>query len=176
LTPGTALTQAGSAEGQAELGAKAQPALTAEQQLAQAEAIQKRGQALAERLTHMLDEARTDKDIMRANCVNRKLTEANANVRNVDQRAQAIRDAAKGGDAARRSHEFTVLSVLAQKLDMLQREAGQCLGQSLYEPGQSQVITIIPSDNPTVDPTEPEQSQPAPPVFSVPPPVVSGTT
>ncbi len=167
----TALTQEGAQPAQPEVGVSTQAALTAEQQLSQAAAIQKRGQALAERLVKMLDEARVEKDIMRANCVNRKLTEVNANVRNVDQRARSLKDAADGGDLNRRNHEFTVLTVLAQKLDTLQREAGQCLGQSLFEPGASQVITTVPADNPTVDPTELGASPPPPDVFTVPPPV-----
>ena len=173
----TALTQASTPEvgAQAEVGVSTQAALTAEQQQTQAAAIQRRGQALADRLVKMLDEARTEKDIMRANCVNRKLTEVNANVRNVDQRAHALKDATDGGDAGRRNHEFTVLTVLSQKLDMLQREAGQCLGQSLFEPGASQVITTVPLDNPTVDPTEVGTTPGAPPVFTVPPAAVSPT-
>lgn len=172
----TALTQAGTpgdAPVQPEVGVETKAALTPEQQQAQASAIQRRGQALADRLVKMLDEARVEKDIMRANCVNRKLTEVNANVRNVDQRARSLKDASEGGDANRRNHEFTVLSVLSQKLDMLQREAGQCLGQSLFEPGASQVITTVPLDNPTLDPTDIGGAPTAPPVFIVPPPPAS---
>jgi hypothetical protein len=167
----TAFTQAATPPAQPEVGVTAQAALTTEQQTAQADTIQRRGQALADRLVKMLDEARTEKDIMRANCVNRKLTEVNANVRNVDQRARALKDANTGGDTNRRNHEFTVLTVLSQKLDTLQREAGQCLGQSLFEPGASQVITTVPYDNPVLDPTDIGTAPPPPPVFTVPPPV-----
>ena len=166
---GPAFTQDGAPP--SEVGASTKAALTAEQQLSQATSIQKRGQALADRLSKMLDEARTEKDIMRANCVNRKLTETNANVRNVDQRARALKEAANSGDQSRRNHEFTVLSVLSQKLDSLQREAGQCLGQGLFEPGASQVVTTVPADNPTLDPTDLGTAPPPADVFTVPPPV-----
>src|SRR3954464_14178243 len=91
---GTAFTQAGP-QPEVAVTAKAEP--TSEQQVSQADAIQRRGAALADRLAKMLDEARTEKDIMRANCVNRKLTEVNANVRNVDQRTRALKDASSGG-------------------------------------------------------------------------------
>jgi hypothetical protein len=121
----------------------------------------------------MLDEARRDKDIMRANCLNRKLTEVNANVRNVEQRTKGLQDAVAGNDTGRRNHEFTVLSVLSQKLDQLDREAAQCLGQSVYEPGASQVITTIPDYADRLgDPTDPTGVPPgAPPSFTVPPPL-----
>jgi hypothetical protein len=158
-------------ETQAELNVKKRAAVTPAEQLAQADTISRRATQLGERLTRMLDEARRDKDIMRANCVNRKLTEVNANARNVEQRAKALKDAAAGGDEARRSHEYTVLTVLAQKLDALNQEASQCLGQSMYEPGASQVITTVPSNAPTIDPTVLQPTPPPPPSVSLPPPI-----
>jgi len=158
------------------VGVRAKPALTPEDQLAQADAIQKRGQALALRLSKMLDEARREKDIMRANCINRKLTEVNANVGNVNGRAKALNDAVKGGDDGRRSHEFTVLSVMSQKFDQAEQEASQCLGQAIYQSGASQVVTTIPADDPSdVNPTAIGAPPPAPPAVTVPPAKLSGT-
>jgi hypothetical protein len=118
----------------------------------------------------MLDEARREKDIMRANCVNRKLTEINANTRNIEQRSRALKDAAAAGDDARRSHEYTVLTVLSQKLDQLDQEATQCLGQSVYEPGASQIVTTVSQGSPTLNPSVIDPSTAAPPSISVPPP------
>ena len=99
---------------QGEIGVQTRAAITPEEQLTQAASINRRAGQLAERLSKMLDEARRDKDIMRANCVNRKLTEVNANTRNVEQRTRALRDAASVNDEARRSHEFTVPTGQAQ--------------------------------------------------------------
>jgi hypothetical protein len=118
----------------------------------------------------MLDESRREKDIMRANCVNRKLTEVNANTRNIDQRMRSLRDAAAAGDEARRGHEFTVLTVLSQKLEQLDQEATQCIGQSVYEPGASQIVTTIAQGSPTLNPSVIDPSTAAPPSISVPPP------
>jgi hypothetical protein len=161
----------GTAGVKAEIDVKAQAALSSEEQLAQANSIVRRGNQLAERLSRMLNEARREKDILRANCVNRKLTEVNANVRNVDQRAKALRDAAQGGDESRRNHEFTVLTVLSAKLDTLNHEAAQCLGESVFEPGASQVVTTVPANAPTLDPTSVSPSTaPPPPSSTVPPP------
>ena len=154
---------------QGEIGVQARAAVTPEEQLTQATAINRRAGQLAERLSKMLDEARREKDILRANCVNRKLTEVNANTRNVEQRTRALREAATAGDEARRSHEYTVLTVLAQKLEQLDQEATQCLGQSLYEPGASQIVTTIQSGSPTLDPTFIEPSTAVPPSVTVPP-------
>lgn len=157
---------------QGEIGVQTKAAVTSEDQLAQAQSINRRAGQLAERLSKMLDEARREKDIMRANCVNRKLTEVNANARNVEQRGRALRDAATAGDDARRSHEYTVLSVLAQKLNQLDQEATQCLGQSVFEPGAAQVVTTVPNNVFVgVDPASVPTTPPPPPAVSVPPPV-----
>jgi hypothetical protein len=152
-------------------GVQTRAAVTPAEQLAQAETISRRAEQLATKLTKLLDESRRDKDIMRANCINRKLTEVNANARNIEQRAQALKAAAATNDEARRSHEFTVLSVLAQKLEALDQEATQCLGQSVYEPGASQVVTTIQGGNPTFDPTTINPATAVPPTIAVPPPL-----
>jgi hypothetical protein len=161
----------GGVQAQGEIGAQTSAQLSGAEQVKEADKINRRGNQLAERMTRMLDEARRDKDILRANCVNRKLTEVNANVRNVDQRARALKDAVQAGDDSRRNHEYTVLSVLAQKLDMLNQEASQCLGESVYEPGASQVVTTVPNNvivgtDPATVPVPP----PSPPAVTVPPP------
>jgi len=165
----------GETTGQVEIGSvQTRAAVSPAEQLAQASAIRRRSGAIAQRMTKMLDESRRDKDILRANCLNRKLTEANANTRNVEQRAQALQDANATNDEARRSHEYTVLTVLAQKLESLDREATQCLGQSVYEPGASQVITTYPANTSFTDPSTGIAVPPAPPAtVSVPPPVSS---
>jgi len=159
-----------------ELGVQKRAVLTPEEQMAQADTIGHRATQLGERLTRMLDEARREKDILRANCVNRKLTEVNANARNVEQRARALKDASTVGDDARRDHEYTVLTVLSAKLDSLNQEASQCLGESVYEPGASQVITTVPNNvivgtNPATVPPTP----PPPPAVNI-PPEISGMT
>jgi hypothetical protein len=167
------ISRTSSQSGNAEVevgGVQARAVVDPAEQIAQAEQIARRAGQLAERLSKMLAEARREKDIMRANCVNRKLTEVNANTRNVQQRAKALRDANTSSDQARRNHEFTVLTVLSQKLNSLDQEATQCLGQSVYEPGASQVITTIPEDSPMLNPSVIDPATAAPPSISVPPP------
>lgn len=170
-TPTAAPSAAGNTSTQVEIGGvQTRAAVTPEEQTAQAGVISRRAEQLATRLTKMLDESRRDKDIMRANCINRKLTEVNANTRNVEQRTQALKTAAATNDEARRSHEFTVLTVLAQKLDQLDQEATQCLGQSVYEPGASQIVTTIQGGSPTLNPSTIDPATAAPPSVFVPPP------
>jgi len=157
---------------QGEIGAQKEPTLTMDQKVSAGEATLRRSTSLAERLSKMLDAARRDKDIMKADCLNRKLTEVNASTRNIEGRIKALSDAVKGSDTSRANHEYTVLSVVGQKLDQLEQEASQCLGQDVYESGASQVVTTVPADaagraNPAA--TAPPAS--APPSVTVPPPL-----
>jgi hypothetical protein len=170
----TAFTQGAQPVG-SEIGTTKQAVLTSDQQLARAAEIEKQGGTLAERLMKMLDEARREKDILRANCINRKVTEVNATVGSVGQRARALKEAIAGNDEGRRNHEYTVLTVLAQPLNGLDRQAGQCLGQDIYEPGASQVVTTVPNDSPTLDPTDIGSAPPPSSTFTVPPSSVSPT-
>src|SRR5690606_28442566 len=95
--------QAAGSVAEIEIGVETKAVVSGGEQLAQAEAIGRRGEALAARLTKMLGEARRDKDIMRANCINRKLMETNAAVRNVEQRLRSLKDAVQVGDEGRRN-------------------------------------------------------------------------
>jgi hypothetical protein len=169
---GTVRVSGTGASGEIDVSKRA--AITPEQQTEEANAIVRRAGQLAERLTKMLDEARREKDIMRANCINRKLTEVNANARNVEQRALALKDANRTNDLARSSHEYTVLTVLSQKLNSLDQEATQCLGQSLYEPGAAQIVTTIPGNVTLTDPSTVTPIPSAPPSFTVPPTSTTG--
>lgn len=108
--------------------------------LAAGEAVVLKGEGLQRRVSNMLAEARREGDIIRVTCLNDKLTQVNANV----STAQSRLDAAKGSsDPAKRRHELTVLTVLAQKFQVLDQEAAQCVGQELFETGSTSVQTDI---------------------------------
>lgn len=156
-------------EVQAELGVKKEANLSPEQQVTEAERISRTGTQLSERLTKLLDEARRDKDIIRVTCLDDKLMQVNANLRTVEQRLRAIREAQQMKDQGRLNHEFTVMSVLNQKFGLLDQEANQCVGQDLFEPGAAQVVT---SNAGVSDFASGQNSATAPPA---PPPAVSVT-
>jgi hypothetical protein len=138
---------------QAEVEVRQQAELSPEEQVTQAESIHQRGVNLSRRVSASLDESRREKDIIRVTCLNDKLTQVNANLRTVEQRLGSLGESAQGGDASRRNHEFTVLTVLGQKFDVLEQEANQCLGQDIFETGATRIVTTIDPSTPTDDPT-----------------------
>ena len=148
---------------EAELEVQRRANLTPEEQVAQAETIVERGNATSRQVSAMLDEARQERDIIRITCLNDKLTQINANLRTATERSTALKDAVSAQDAPRRNHEFTVLSVLAQKLQTLEREAQQCIGEDIFETGATSVTTERPDD-----PLNPDVVPVPPPVVTVP--------
>ena len=171
---GLAVAQDGDDQGQndnndqgetdAEIDVERRANLGPDDQRAEAAQIVERGNQISRQVSAMLDEARQDRDIIRVTCLNDKLTQINANLRTAQTRADALTDAIEAQDTPRRNHEFTVLTVLAQKLQTLEREAQQCIGEDIFETGATSVTTEIdPGDveDPNFIP-EPPSSIPIP--------------
>lgn len=132
------------------------------EQAAAAETLLTRATALSQRVTQMLDDARRDADVIRVTCLNDKLTQINANLRAAQSRQATL---TRTVDADQRMHELTVLNVLGQKLQVLDQEANQCIGQDLYETGPTKIITeidtsLLPFEN---NPTNPSITTPTAP-------------
>jgi hypothetical protein len=157
------------AEEDSEVDVRRRADLSPQEQITESERIETRGTQLSRRVQTMLDEARRERDIIRVTCLNDKLTQINANLRTLTERMTSLREAVDGQDADRRNHEFTVVTVLGQKFDVLEREANQCLGQDIFETGATRITTTIdpgvPFEDPTIVPAPPDL-----PVPFIPPP------
>jgi len=132
------------------------------EQMAAADGIVTRGTGLSQRVTELLDDARRDADVIRVTCLNDKLTQINANLRTAQSRYASLQ---RTVDAEQRKHELTVLSVLGQKLQVLDQEANQCDPQDLYETGPTKITTeidtsLLPFEN---NPTTPQIVTPTAP-------------
>jgi hypothetical protein len=114
--------------------------MSASEQLGVARGVVARGQDLAQRLMHMVDEARREGDVIRLTCLNDKLTQANANVTTAQSRLEGLQHAV---DVEGRAHEFTVIVVIGMKIQTLDQEANQCVGQDLYETGATKIQTTV---------------------------------
>jgi hypothetical protein len=145
--------------------ATAPPRSAADQQAA-ADQIVQRATRLTERLSQLLDEARREADMIRVTCLNDKLTQADANLHTVQNRLAALQ---KAGDQDQRNHEFTVISVLGQKFQVLEQQANACVGQDMYETGPTKVVTEITTS------LLPFENDPGTPAVTLPPAVVVDT-
>ena len=114
-----------------------------EDMVAQGEGVVENGAALSATVAGLIREATDEGDMMKVTCLNDKATQIDGNLRTAQQHLVALR---KASDAGVRSHEHTMIMVVGQKLDVLGQEAGQCVGQDLYETGETTVDTIIDED------------------------------
>lgn len=111
--------------------------------ITQGEGVVENGAALSTTVSGLIREATDDADMMKVTCLTDKLTQIDGNLRTAQQHLNALR---KATDAGVRSHEHTMIMVVGQKLEVLGQEAGQCVGQDLYETGTTTVDTIIDKD------------------------------
>jgi hypothetical protein len=144
---------AGDATEDASTGVRRRSDLTPEEQIAEAERIQHGAETLSQRVMGMLDEARREGDIVRVTCLDDKLTQINAHARTLGDRVESLQEATTTADPDRRNHEFTVISVLGQNFTQLERDANECIGQSLFETGTTRVVTEIDPNTPDEDPS-----------------------
>ena len=131
------------------------------------------GAALVQNVSHMLEAARKPpgEDIVKAACLDGKLAQINAVQRIAVQRLEALKKAVESG---LRRHEFTVLTVLGQKFQVLSQEANQCNGQSMYETGVANVVMEIDGENITFENTPSKPPVVPPTSLSTVPPSASG--
>lgn len=140
-----------------------QPAsLSHGEKIAQSETIVSDAARLSEKVTALLNDARRDADMIRITCLDDKLTQINANLRNAEGRVEALKAAV---DSGLQDHEFTVISVLGQKFKTLGQEASQCVGQEVYETGTSTNSTTVDPNEAGSEEDASNPPQPAPPVI-----------
>ncbi len=101
-----------------------------------------------------LKSAKREKDIIRATCLKDKLEQCNASLQSMKRRQAALKKAIAAGDSGSGNHEFTVIRVLSQKSKALAQAANQCVGQDLFDTGDTQVREevdlFVPDENPAV--------------------------
>lgn len=132
-----------------------------EEELNNVQSVVTRAERLSSRITALKTQAEREKDIIRVNCLNTKLAEVNANLRAASTRLNSLRTET---DQARIKQALTVALVLGQKLQVLDQEANQCVGQSLFNTGATKVDTSI--DNSVVPSEQEAQTTTIPEVVS----------
>jgi hypothetical protein len=163
---GTALAQsAGGAATTPQVGFERKVQLTPQEELAQADTILSRMDSTATSVRHLLDTARQARDVVKSLCLSDKLSQVDVADRSAKDRDVALQAASQRNDSELANHEFTILTVLRQRVEQLAAEANQCVGEEVAFVGQTQVVTEI-------DPTLPgtgEENTGFPPVIGTPP-------
>jgi hypothetical protein len=146
------------------------PALTPEQMLQQSRSGLERMELAAENIRRLLREAREAKDVVKALCLDDKLTQMDVAKRSTADRLVGLESAVQTGNKERLRHEFAVITALRERAEAIAAEANQCIGEETGALGDAEVVVTIDPDVANTDPIVPTDT-----VISVPPVLTSPT-
>lgn len=113
-----------------------------------------------QRLNQMVEESRRQKDVIRLNCLTDKVVESNANMNILEKALLSLQDAAARNNQADATHEFTRVTIVNQKVQILGAEAEGCVGEELQFVGATKVDVEVSPDVRDDDTTQPTQVDP----------------
>ncbi|MGD0679725.1 MAG: hypothetical protein ABSC94_30435 [Polyangiaceae bacterium] len=164
---GTAVAQPASSQGSGQVGFERRVQLSPQEELAGAGAILTRMDQAAATVRRQLDSARQGRDVVKSLCLSDKLSQVDVAIRSAKDRQSALQAAVDRGDTELANHEFTIISVVKQRVDQLSSEANQCIGEEVAFVGQTQIITEI-------DPNLPGSEEGDTELPALPPPSILG--
>ena len=144
-----------SAGGPADVSVKQRPTLTPEEMVNQSRDYAKSMNEVLKRIQVLQDQAKRDKDIIRLNCVTDKVVQVRVNISIAEQSIASLQEAVTRNDEGERVHEFTRLTIVNQKVQVLGAEAENCIGEDLSFVGATRIDVEVDPNIPTYDPTQP---------------------
>ncbi len=143
--------------------------LSTEEMVKESDGILLDAEAAARNIQKMLGKAREENDVVKALCLDDKLSQLHVTQQSAGERAKSLRLAAARQDQGLASHDFTILLVFKERVAQLAAEANQCVGVEAGFVGDSTITVDIDPNIPSEDPSE----YPINPIISVPPGCVS---
>jgi hypothetical protein len=117
--------------------------------ISEASAVLSRLQGVLKDVLKSLEQARNEKDVVKLNCVNEKLTQIKGLLRVADQSNVALQEAVAKADEESAQHEFAKINIANQRAQQLRADAEQCIGQLAYVVDERTVVTVeTPEDIP----------------------------
>jgi hypothetical protein len=148
------------ATGDAQVGFQRKTQLTPQEQLGEAQKHIGRMESAAGVVRKMLEEARKARDVVKTLCLNDKLSQIDVAVRSARDRRDQLQAAVARNDAELANHQFTIMTVLRQRVEQVVAEANQCIGEEGAFVGDTKTIVsidpgIAPDETPypSTDPT-----------------------
>jgi len=149
LAPRIALTQQG-------LKVEEQDQLSDKEKLSRAAADLDHMRSLLKEVLKRLEEARQEKDVVKLNCVNEKLTQLKGLVRVGEQSEIALQEDVAKADEENARHEYAKIDLASQRAQQLRADAEQCIGQLAYVVDEKTLVTVeVPEGLPEPDTTPP---------------------
>jgi len=109
-------------------------------------------------LQGLVEQARKQRDVIRLNCLMDKLVQVRVNMNIADQAIQKLQEAVTRKDDGGALHEYTRITIVNQKVQVLQSEGQTCIGAEINYIGATRVEVEAPELPPGV--TEPSLEPP----------------
>jgi hypothetical protein len=155
VSAGLLATSAAVARSESDLGAREITLSTADEPLRLSTALRMKMGETRDRISRLSERAARDKDIVKLNCVNDKKAKVFGHLVIADEALEALKTALAHGDDGERAHEHSRITILYEKVNVLETEAEGCIGEDVsYVGPAAQSVEIDPSV-PEEDPTEP---------------------
>jgi len=151
---GATTAPAGGAD--AQVGFQRKTQLSPQESLVEADKHLARMDQAARAVRKQLEGARAQRDVVKALCLDDKLSQIDVASRSAKDRKASLAAAVQRNDAELSNHEYTILTVLRQRTEQLTAEANQCIGEEAAYLGETKVSTVI-------DPSIAPETAPYPP-------------
>lgn len=100
----------------------------------------------------MVAAAKDNRDVVKVLCLDDKSSQVGVAFRTAQDRRASLSAAIEAGVEERARHEFTLLMVLKERVDMLLSEANQCIGEETGFTGEAELIVEVDPNLPEVEP------------------------
>jgi hypothetical protein len=129
--------------------------LSPQDMIAQSREYRAKAAEVLQRIEGQQDQAKKEKDIIRLNCLTDKLVQAKVNINIADTAIVSLEDAVRRRDEGASLYEYTRVTIVHQKAQVLENEAQQCVGEDLSFVGATRVDVEVDPNVRTDDPTAP---------------------
>jgi hypothetical protein len=100
--------------------------------------------AITQQVQKQIEAAKKDQDIIRLNCLLDKLTQVKVNGTMMDQALQLLQECITRNDESAELHEYTRITIINQKAQVLRTEADACVGSETNYVGPTKVSVEAP--------------------------------
>jgi hypothetical protein len=133
--------------------------------VAQAKAILGGAERTTQVVSQALREARRNRDIVKALCLDDKLAQLEVAKLSVGDRVASLEGAVSTGNTEAVDHDFSIVNALGQRITALSDEANQCIGAEKAATGEGPSLNVtfspdIPKEDTSSLPTSPNTSTP----------------
>jgi hypothetical protein len=137
-----------------------------EKKTANVEAMLSKQRSAVSRTAQFLSDARTERDVVRANCLDQKLKLLSGLLKLSEASSQSLFDAVASQDTDSINQSYAKVLIASQRSQTIAAEANQCVGATAVYSGTTEVTVQRDDSGGAPDPTS---STISPPVVSTPP-------